>query len=42
MRLAVWLIERPRWFKRALLIDNDLALLSLAMRVAYTLRLSRL
>ncbi len=42
MRLAVWLIERPRWFKRALLIVNDLALLSLAIWVAYTLRLSRL
>lgn len=42
MRLAVWLIERPRWFKRALLIVNDLALLSLAVWAAYTLRLSRL
>ncbi|MEX1061128.1 MAG: polysaccharide biosynthesis protein, partial [Methyloceanibacter sp.] len=42
MRLAVWLIERPRWFKRALLIVNDLALLSLAIWGAYTLRLSRL
>ena len=42
MRLAVWLIERPRWFKRALLIVNDLALLSLAIWAAYTLRLSRL
>jgi FlaA1/EpsC-like NDP-sugar epimerase len=41
MRLAVWLIERPRWFKRALLIINDLALLSLAIWAAYTLRLSR-
>ena len=28
MRLAVWLIERPRWFKRTLLIINDLAMLS--------------
>jgi len=42
MRLAVWLIERPRWFKRALLIVNDLVLLSLAIWAAYTLRLSRL
>ncbi len=42
MRLAVWLIERPRWFKRALLIVNDLALLSHAIWAAYTLRLSRL
>ena len=41
MRLAVWLIERPRWFKRALLIINDLVLLSLAIWGAYTLRLSR-
>ena len=24
MQLAVWLIERPRWFKRTLLIVNDL------------------
>ena len=42
MRLAVWLIERPSWFKRALLIVNDLVVLSLAIWVAYTLRLSRL
>jgi len=42
MRLAVWLIERPRWFKRLLLIVNDLALLTLAVWLAYTLRLSRL
>ncbi len=42
MRLALWLIERPRWFKRALLIVNDLALLSLAIWAAYTLRLSHL
>ncbi len=42
MRLAVWLIERPRWFKRALLIVNDLVLLSIAIWAAYTLRLSRL
>ena len=42
MRLALWLIERPRWFKRTLLIVNDLALLSLAIWAAYTLRLSHL
>lgn len=42
MRLAVWLIERPRWFKRSVLIINDLVLLSLAVWAAYTLRLSRL
>jgi FlaA1/EpsC-like NDP-sugar epimerase len=41
MRFAIWLIERPRWFKRALLIINDLVLLSLAIWAAYTLRLSR-
>ena len=41
MRLAEWLIARPRWFKRTLLIVNDLLLLSLAMWAAYTLRLSR-
>jgi FlaA1/EpsC-like NDP-sugar epimerase len=42
MRFAVWLIERPRWFKRTVLIVNDLVLLSLAVWAAYTLRLSRL
>ena len=42
MHLAEWLIARPRWFKRALLIANDLLLLSLAIWAAYTLRLSRL
>src|SRR4029079_13200494 len=42
MRLAVWLIERPRWFKRTLLIFNDIAMLSIALWAAYTLRLSRL
>jgi FlaA1/EpsC-like NDP-sugar epimerase len=41
MRLAAWLIERPRWFKRTLLITNDLLLLTLAIWAAYTLRLSR-
>ena len=40
MRLAVWLIERPRWFKRLLLIVNDLGLLTLAVWLAYTLRFS--
>jgi FlaA1/EpsC-like NDP-sugar epimerase len=42
MRLAAWLIERPRWFKRTLLITKDLLLLTLAIWAAYTLRLSRL
>jgi FlaA1/EpsC-like NDP-sugar epimerase len=42
MRLSVWLIGRPRWFKRALLVTNDLLLLSLAVWLAYSLRLSRL
>jgi FlaA1/EpsC-like NDP-sugar epimerase len=41
MRFAVWLIERPRWFKRTLLIINDLAMLSLALWAAYSLRLSQ-
>ena len=35
MRLAVWLIERPRWFKRTLLIVNDIVMLSIAMWAAY-------
>ena len=42
MRLAVWLIERPRWFKRTLLMINDLVMLSIAAWAAYTLRLSQL
>jgi UDP-N-acetylglucosamine 4,6-dehydratase len=42
MQLAVWLIERPRWFKRTLLIINDLVLLTLALWAAYSLRLSQL
>jgi len=42
MKFAVWLIERPRWFKRLALIVNDFVLLSLAVWAAYTLRLSRL
>ena len=37
MRLAAWLIERPRWFKRTLLITNDLLLLTLAIWAAYQL-----
>ena len=42
MRFSAWLIERPRWFKRTLLILNDLALLTLAIWAAYTLRYSRI
>jgi FlaA1/EpsC-like NDP-sugar epimerase len=42
MQLAVWLIERPRWFKRTLLIVNDIVMLGIAVWAAYTLRLSRL
>lgn len=41
MNFAVWLIERPRWFKRILLIANDFAMLGIALWVAYSLRLSR-
>lgn len=41
MRAAVWLIERPRWFKRTLLILNDIAMLSIALWAAYSLRLSQ-
>ena len=41
MSLAVWLIERPRWFKRTLLITNDFVMLSIALWAAYSLRLSR-
>ena len=41
MRSAVWLIERPRWFKRIFLIANDMALLTIALWAAYSLRLSR-
>jgi FlaA1/EpsC-like NDP-sugar epimerase len=41
MRSAVWLIERPRWFKRLFLIANDMALLTIALWAAYSLRLSR-
>ena len=40
MTLAVWLIERPRWFKRVFLILNDFAMLSVALWGAYSLRLS--
>src|SRR5262249_18762535 len=42
MQLAVWLIERPRWFKRTLLIVNDLVMLTVALWAAYSLRLSHL
>lgn len=42
MRSAVWLIERPRWFKRTLIILNDLVLLTLALWLAYSLRWSQL
>jgi UDP-N-acetylglucosamine 4,6-dehydratase len=42
MSLAVWLIERPRWFKRMLLIINDFLMLSIALWAAYSLRLSQL
>jgi UDP-N-acetylglucosamine 4,6-dehydratase len=41
MRSAVWLIEQPRWFKRIFLIANDMALLTIALWAAYSLRLSR-
>jgi len=40
MRSAVWLIEQPRWFKRIFLIANDMALLTIALWAAYSLRLS--
>ena len=42
MQLAVWLIERPRWFKRTLLIVNDIVMLTIALWAAYSLRLSQL
>jgi FlaA1/EpsC-like NDP-sugar epimerase len=41
MRSAVWLIERPRWFKRIFLFANDMALLTIALWAAYSLRLSQ-
>jgi FlaA1/EpsC-like NDP-sugar epimerase len=41
MNAAVWLIERPRWFKRIFLIINDIAMLTIALWAAYSLRLSR-
>ena len=41
MNAAVWLIERPRWFKRIFLIANDIAMLTIALWAAYSLRLSR-
>ena len=42
MNIAVWLIERPRWFKRVFLIANDFAMLGIALWAAYSLRLSRI
>jgi FlaA1/EpsC-like NDP-sugar epimerase len=42
MQLAVRLIESPRWFKRTLLMLNDFAMLSIALWLAYSLRLSQL
>ncbi|BAQ16395.1 polysaccharide biosynthesis protein [Methyloceanibacter caenitepidi] len=42
MNFAVWLIERPRWFKRVFLIANDFAMLGIALWAAYSLRLSRI
>ncbi len=42
MSLAVWLIERPRWFKRVFLIANDFVMLGIAIWGAYSLRLSQL
>lgn len=42
MNFAVWLIERPRWFKRIFLIANDFAMLGIALWAAYSLRLSRI
>ena len=41
MNAAVWLTERPRWFKRIFLITNDIAMLTIALWAAYSLRLSR-
>jgi hypothetical protein len=41
MNFAVWLIERPRWFKRILLIANDFVMLGIALWAAYSLRLGR-
>jgi FlaA1/EpsC-like NDP-sugar epimerase len=42
MQLAIWLIERPRWFKRTALIVNDIVMLTFALWAAYSLRLSEL
>ena len=41
MNFAVWLIERPRWFKRILLLANDFVMLGIALWAAYSLRLGR-
>jgi FlaA1/EpsC-like NDP-sugar epimerase len=42
MQFAVWLIERPRWFKRTVLIVNDILMLTVALWAAYSLRLSEI
>ena len=42
MNIAVWLIERPRWFNRIFLVANDFAMLGIALWAAYSLRLSRI
>ncbi len=42
MNFAVWLIERPRWLKRTVLIANDFVMLGIALWAAYSLRLSRI
>ncbi len=36
----VWLVAKPRWFKRAILMANDFLLLSIAIWAAFSLRLS--
>ncbi|WP_069095188.1 polysaccharide biosynthesis protein [Methyloligella halotolerans] len=41
-RFSSWMVERPRWFKRCLLVVNDVVMLSLALWGAYSLRLSEL
>ena len=38
-RFRAWLLDLPRWSKRALLIGNDFCLLTLALFAAYYLRL---
>jgi FlaA1/EpsC-like NDP-sugar epimerase len=39
-QFRTWLINLPRWAKRALLIGNDAALLTIALWAAYSLRLN--